>query len=103
MCPAVKDLTSPANDLILGDHGKIYEALPSDRNYFSIDTAATDGGGNDVIYGDQGDDIILGQQGDDRIYGGAGEDDIIGGHNVIGGADGNDFIDGGDQADVISR
>ncbi len=88
------------DDVILGDHGKIYQALPRDRNYFSINTGAADGGGNDLIYGNQGDDFILGQQGDDRIFGGAGEDDIIGGHNVIGGADGNDFIDGGADADV---
>ncbi len=92
--------TGRFDDLILGDHGKVYEALPRDRNYLSIDTGAADGGGNDLIYGNQGDDFILGQQGGDLIFGGAGEDDIIGGHNVIGGSDGNDFIDGGANADV---
>jgi Ca2+-binding RTX toxin-like protein/acetolactate synthase small subunit len=93
--------TNSNNDLILGDHGKIYQALPLDRNYFSIDIGANQGGGNDTIYGNQGDDIILGQQGDDFIDGGTGQDDIIGGHNIVGGADGNDTIYGGDDADVV--
>ena len=90
-----------ANDLLLGDHGKIYTALPSDRNYFSIDIGLADGAGNDTIHGNQGDDIILGQQGDDNLFGDAGEDDMMGGHNVMGGADGNDTMDGGANADVM--
>jgi Ca2+-binding RTX toxin-like protein len=89
------------DDLLLGDHGKIYQALPSDRNYFSIDIGLNAGAGSDAIYGNQGDDIILGQQGNDYLSGGTGEDDMIGGHNVIGGADGNDTMDGGDNADVM--
>jgi Ca2+-binding RTX toxin-like protein len=88
------------DDVILGDHGKLYPALGRDRNTFSIDTGNSDGGGDDLIVGNQGDDFILGQQGGDRLYGSAGEDDIIGGHNVIGGADGDDWIDGGADADV---
>jgi Ca2+-binding RTX toxin-like protein len=89
------------DDLILGDHGIVYRALPVGQNYFSIDTAVTDGGGNDLIYGNQGDDTILGQQGNDRLFGEAGEDDLTGGHNVVGGADGDDTIDGGTNADVV--
>ena len=97
-----------ANDLILGDHGKIYVnpiyvdllAQRGLNDYLSIATAITDGGGNDLIFGNQGDDTIVGGQGSDRIYGGIGEDDIIGGHNVIGGADSNDWVDGGANADV---
>jgi Ca2+-binding RTX toxin-like protein len=89
------------NDLLLGDHGKVYQALLSDRNYFSIDIGLNVGAGNDALYGNQGDDILLGQQGNDYLNGGTGEDDMIGGHNVIGGADGNDVMDGGDNADVM--
>ncbi|MGV0028829.1 DUF4347 domain-containing protein [Phormidesmis priestleyi] len=89
------------NDLLLGDHGKIYQALPRDRNYFSIDIGLNAGAGNDTLFGNQGDDILLGQQGSDYLSGGTGEDDMIGGHNVIGGADGNDLMEGGDNADVM--
>ncbi len=88
-------------DLILGDHGQRDFKLSREDSYQSIFTTAGDGGGNDVIYGDQGDDKILGQQGDDTIYGSSGEDDIIGGHNVLGGIDGADQIEGGSEADVI--
>ncbi|MBE9030746.1 DUF4347 domain-containing protein [filamentous cyanobacterium LEGE 11480] len=89
------------NDVILGDHGKVYTALPQDRNAFSIDTAANQGGGNDNLFGNEGYDTILGGQDNDLIHGGSGQDDLYGGHNVAGGADGNDFIEGGDAADVV--
>ncbi|KAM3104246.1 FG-GAP-like repeat-containing protein, partial [Phormidesmis sp. 146-20] len=89
------------SDLLLGDHGKIYQALPGDRNYFSIDIGLAAAAGNDTLYGNQGDDILLGQQGNDYLSGGTGEDDMIGGHNVIGGADGNDTMNGDDNADVM--
>ncbi|MBW4443333.1 MAG: DUF4347 domain-containing protein [Plectolyngbya sp. WJT66-NPBG17] len=95
------DNTIPSDDLVMGDHGIVYQALRRDRNYLSIDTQANDGGGNDILYGDQGDDILLGQQGNDNLNGGTGEDDMIGGHNVIGGADGDDALDGGADADVM--
>ncbi len=107
--PTASDQPSgSANDLILGDHGKIYVnpiyvnllAQRGLNDYLSIDTAATGSGGDDRIFGNQGDDTIVGGQGNDRLSGGIGEDDIIGGHNVIGGADGNDWIDGGANADV---
>jgi trimeric autotransporter adhesin len=88
------------DDVILGDNGRVYRALPKERNFVSIDTAANQGD-SDTIFGNEGDDRILGQQGNDVIYGEAGEDDITGGHNVIGGADGNDIIDGGLQSDVV--
>jgi Ca2+-binding RTX toxin-like protein len=92
--------TNINDDLILGDHGKVYLARPNDRNAISLDTQADQGGGNDQIFGNQGDDTILGQQGNDIIHGGSGQDDIIGGHNVVNGADGDDWIDGGADADV---
>ena len=88
-------------DILLGDHGNYYTALPQEKRYRSIDTSEADGGGNDTIRGNQGDDKILGQQGDDQLFGESGEDDIIGGHNVLGGADGDDFIAGGADADVM--
>ncbi len=90
-----------AGDILLGDHGKVYEALPRRENFFSIDTGATDGGGNDLIFGNQGDDFIMGQQGNDTLFGDTGEDDMLGGHNVVGGSDGNDVMDGGAAPDVM--
>ncbi|MEO1619949.1 MAG: hypothetical protein AAFU53_02830, partial [Cyanobacteria bacterium J06632_3] len=94
-------LDDGAADILLGDHGIFYTALPQEKRYQSIDTGTADGGGNDTIRGNQGDDKILGQQGDDQLFGEAGEDDIIGGHNVRGGADGDDLIEGGEGADVM--
>jgi Ca2+-binding RTX toxin-like protein len=89
------------NDLIFGDHGRVDYSLPVNRNFASIFTQATDGGGNDIIYGGTGDDIIMGQQGNDLLFGDSGDDDIWGGHNVFGGSDGSDIIDGGAGNDVI--
>lgn len=93
--------TGASDDLVMGDHAIVYQALQRDRNFVSIDTQAADGGGDDVLYGNQGDDILLGQQGNDIMYGGAGEDDMTGGHNVLGGADGNDSMDGEADSDVM--
>ena len=98
---ATSDNTIPSDDLLMGDHGIVYQSLQRDRNYISIHTQASDGGGNDSLYGNQGDDILLGQQGNDDLNGNEGEDDMIGGHNVIGGADGDDRMDGGAAADVM--
>ncbi|GAP96045.1 DUF4347 domain-containing protein [Leptolyngbya sp. NIES-2104] len=98
---STSDNTIPSDDLLMGDHGIVYQALQRDRNYISINTQATEGGGNDILYGNQGDDILLGQQGNDDLNGNEGEDDMIGGHNVIGGADGDDRMDGGAAADVM--
>jgi Ca2+-binding RTX toxin-like protein len=89
------------NDVLLGDHGKVYSALPLWQNVFSIDTGAADGGAGDVMFGNQGDDLMMGQQGNDAMFGESGEDDMLGGHNVAGGADGSDLMDGGAQADVM--
>ncbi|MGG6284259.1 DUF4347 domain-containing protein [Leptolyngbya sp. AN03gr2] len=98
---ATSDNAIASDDLLMGDHGIVYQALQRDRNYISINTQASEGGGNDTLYGDQGDDILLGQQGNDDLNGNEGEDDMIGGHNVIGGADGDDRMDGGAAADVM--
>jgi Ca2+-binding RTX toxin-like protein len=76
-------------------------ALQDPFVYLSIDTQNSDGGGDDLIYGEDGEDIILGQQGDDRIYGGNDADDLIGGHNVRRGHDGDDRIDGSDITAVV--
>ncbi|MCP9780196.1 MULTISPECIES: DUF4347 domain-containing protein [Cyanobium] len=117
------DGSGPAtnNDLIFGDHGRIYPqfsvlpAFPS-RNFFSIDTGDTAGGEGDQLFGEEGSDILLGQQGDDRIFGGSGDDDMIGGHNVSGGFDEltspqitaelnppvNDLMDGGSGNDAMA-
>ena len=90
------------DDLIFGDHGKIFPTLPSiepinsffvNNNFFAIDTAEADLGDDDVVFGNDADDIMLGQQGDDILLGQAGDDDIIGGHNVVGGDDELDDMD----------
>ena len=52
--------------------------------FFSIQTAAADGGKGDVVFGNGGDDIAIGGQGDDLLFGGIGNDDLIGGHNISG-------------------
>jgi Ca2+-binding RTX toxin-like protein len=91
---------TPNNDLMFGDHGRIYPqfprwyADPADtalvpasfhaRNFFAIDTRDVDGGEGDVMHGEEGDDLMLGQQGDDRMWGGSDDDDMTGGHNVAG-------------------
>ena len=68
-----------------------------------------DGGGNDLIYGDEvaeaatdGDDIVIAGQGADTAFGGGADDDLIGGHNVAGGHDAGDDLDGGSGVDVIA-
>ena len=98
---------SANDDLLFGDHGRIYpqfstlreegqdwrEAFNS-RNFFAIDIGDTTldpltnfGGEGDRMWGEEGDDTMLGQQGDDRMWGGSGDDDMTGGHNVSGGYD----------------
>ncbi|MBD2360610.1 DUF4347 domain-containing protein [Anabaena minutissima FACHB-250] len=84
--------SSNGNDLMFGDHGRLYpqfSTLPNiySRNFFAIDIGNTAGGEGDRMWGEEGDDIMLGQQGDDRMFGGSGDDDMIGGHNVSGGVD----------------
>lgn len=94
--------SSSGNDLIFGDHGRLYPQFSRSanaagalvtspaihsRNFFAIDTGASAGGEGDRLWGEEGADILIGQQGDDRIWGGSGDDDLIGGHNVAGGAD----------------
>ncbi|MES2786668.1 MAG: hypothetical protein V4684_14495, partial [Pseudomonadota bacterium] len=116
------DGSSNGNDLLFGDHGRIYmqmSVLPNidSRNFFAIAIGQTDGGEGDRIWGEEGMDILLGQQGDDRLWGGDGDDDLIGGHNVEGGADEllsttisiatgasqwNDLMDGGNENDVLA-
>ena len=80
------------NDLLFGDHGRIYPQFSAlndfnSRNFFAIDTGDGDGGEGDRMCGEEGDDSMLGQQGDDRMWGGSGDDDMTGGHNVSGGYD----------------
>lgn len=120
------------NDLLFGDHGRIYPQYPRfqlpnsttlvpanypSRNFFAIDVDASDGGEGDRMWGEEGSDVMLGQQGDDRMWGGSGDDDMIGGHNVPGGADElgvagaieatrnppvNDLMDGGSGDDAMA-
>jgi len=96
------------NDLLFGDHGRIYPQFSTlrvddaqdwrdafnSRNFFAIDIGDTTldpltsfGGEGDRMWGEEGDDTMLGQQGDDRMFGGSGDDDMTGGHNVSGGID----------------
>ena len=89
------------NDLLFGDHGRLYPQFPRfkqmdgtfviadypARNFFAIDTGAMQGGEGDRMWGEEGDDTMVGQQGDDRMWGGSGDDDMTGGHNVAGGYD----------------
>lgn len=93
------------NDLLFGDHGRIYPQFSTlrmpgqdwrlafnSRNFFAIDVGdsnllISDGGEGDRMWGEEGDDTMLGQQGDDRMWGGSGDDDMTGGHNVAGGYD----------------
>lgn len=109
------------NDLIFGDFGSIegdirVELLPLNTPvnqhrfaYTSIFTQNADGGGSDLIYGDEvteastdGDDIIIAGQAHDVAFGGGANDDLIGGHNVAGGHDTGDDLDGGIGVDVIT-
>lgn len=80
------------NDLMMGDHGRLYPQYSTlqsinSRNFFAIDVGNGAGGEGDRMWGEEGDDILLGQQGDDRMWGGSGNDDMTGGHNVSGGYD----------------
>ena len=98
-------------DVMFGDHGKLYPALPAfddffiNNNFFSIDTQEADGadfdGGHndfeDVMFGNGASDILIGGQDDDVMFGGTGDDDLIGGHNVSGGMDELDAMPGPDQ------
>ena len=105
------------NDLVMGDHAEIVDngpgidaqhlplSLPLGLKPFvftAIDTQNTDGGGDDLIYAEDGADIVIGQQGSDTIYAGAGDDDVIGGNNVPNGHDADDFLDGGTENDVVT-
>ncbi len=99
---------SPNNDLLFGDHGRIYPQFSTladfnSRNFFAIDIGNDKGGAGDRLWGEEGDDTMLGQQGDDRLWGGAGDDDMTGGHNVSGGWDelGASGVIGASLADAI--
>jgi Ca2+-binding RTX toxin-like protein len=97
------DTSGPTDgrDLMFGDNARVQvDGIPG-QNFASIFTAATDGGGNDVMYGNGGGDVMLGQQGSDTMYGGDGDDDMWGGHNVAFGADTGDIMHGGAGADVM--
>ena len=111
--------TPSGNDVMFGDHGRIYPQFSTmtgfdSRNFFSIDTGAAAGGDGDLMYGEESDDIMLGGQGDDRMFGGTGDDDMIGGHNLAGGAEEvagaisaegslwNDLMDGGADNDAMA-
>jgi Ca2+-binding RTX toxin-like protein len=91
---------STNNDLILGDHGRIYPQFSTlrdsdfdwqddfnSRNFFAINVGNLDGGEGDRMWGEEGDDTMLGEQGDDRMWGGSGNDDMTGGSNVSGAYD----------------
>ncbi|WP_404783714.1 DUF4347 domain-containing protein [Altericista sp. CCNU0014] len=109
------------NDLMFGDHGRLYPQFSTlstvnSRNFFATDIGDTAGGEGDRLWGEEGADIMLGQQGDDRMFGGSGDDDMVGGHNVSGGADEltapaidatlnppvNDLMDGGTGNDAMA-
>jgi Ca2+-binding RTX toxin-like protein len=110
------------NDILFGDHGRLYPhrsllANFASRNFFATDTGNGSAAEGDRIWGESGDDVILGEQGDDRLFGGSGNDDIIGGSNVAGAVDElavtnvaatqagaaiNDLIDGGSGDDAIA-
>jgi len=90
------------DDLLFGDHGKVDLDLPADRNFFSVDTGALDGGAADEVHGDSGRDTILGGQAGDLLLGEADDDDLIGGHNVPGGSDAGDVMDGGAGNDALA-
>jgi Ca2+-binding RTX toxin-like protein len=118
--------TATNNDLMFGDHGRIYpqfSTLPgfNSRNFFAIDigdptTGNAAGGEGDRMWGEEGADVMLGQQGDDQMFGGNEDDDMIGGHNVAGGVDEraapaitatlnpamNDLMDGGAGNDAMA-
>lgn len=116
------DAAANGNDLLFGDHGRLYAQLGTlpnvhSRNFFSIAIGQADGGEGDRIWGEEGMDILIGQQGDDRLWGGTEDDDLVGGHNVEGGADElttttigitsgasawNDLMDGGSENDVMA-
>jgi Ca2+-binding RTX toxin-like protein len=101
------DPNTVANDLMFGDHGRLYPQFSrtlvggslepladvNGRNFFAIDIGQLDGGEGDRMWGEEGKDIMLGQQGDDRMWGGSDDDDMTGGHNVSGGVDELDTTD----------
>lgn len=93
---------SDGKDLMFGDHAKVYPSIALsnadfvNNDFFAIDTAEADAGGDDAMFGNGNDDIMLGQQGDDVLFGGTGDDDLIGGHNVVGGIDEQDTLTSAD-------
>ncbi|MBI4292469.1 MAG: LEPR-XLL domain-containing protein [Betaproteobacteria bacterium] len=122
---------SANNDVLFGDHGRIYPQFPRfqlpnsttlisanfpSRNFFAINVGNTAGGEGDRMWGEEGADVMLGQQGDDRMWGGSGDDDMTGGHNAAGGYDEltapaivatlnpqvNDLMDGGSGDDAMA-
>lgn len=82
------------NDILFGDNVDF-----NDSNQL----VATNGAGNDTIYGSQGIEVIDGQGGFDHIYSGSENDTILGslGDDTLDGQEGNDFIQGGEGNDVI--
>ena len=114
--------STDGNDLMFGDHGRLYPQFSTvvginSRNFFSINVGQGDGGEGDLMWGEEGMDIMLGQQGDDRMWGGADDDDLIGGQNVRNGVDEltvtaititngatplNDLMDGGTGNDAMA-
>jgi Ca2+-binding RTX toxin-like protein len=101
------------NDVLFGDHAEIVYNLaaggfgavdptrPWNVTPTAIYTAAGDGAGGDILFGNGADDMLLGQQGADLLFGGDGDDDVWGGHNVSGGTDAGDTIDAGTGFDVV--
>jgi Ca2+-binding RTX toxin-like protein len=106
------------SDLLLGDHGQIDRSLPANQQWVSIYSGAGDGGGDDLIVGDDGDAIdepasdgtgsslldlagIVAPGGEMMdvlaIFGGDFDDVIVGqqGDDVLRGGPGNDDITGG--------
>lgn len=90
-----------AHDILLGDHGEVDFRRPVDDRVISRFITSTDGGGNDIIDGNDGDDFAFGGQGNDTIRGGVGQDDMVGGHNVPFGSDADDTIEGNENEDAI--
>jgi Ca2+-binding RTX toxin-like protein len=71
------------NDILLGDNGVMrFDVLDSKNRVKSVQTTSI-GGGNDVIYGQQGNDIAFGGLGLDTIQGQDGDDILVGDHGEV--------------------
>ena len=71
-----------ADDLVLGDHGRIHYPTPDSGTVLAdlLTTTDPEAGGVDTINGNDGNDVILGGTAGDTVSGDAGNDLVFGDH-----------------------